>query len=394
MGEEPDGTVPRRTVLEGIGGLAAVSMSGASAADVAESLAGGVPSDPHTLATYRSIVDAILPRTPELAGELGEEHVPGGLSVGLEKFLVWDFNHFQEIRLETLQTPAAAHSELEDTLGGLTAGDLESPLGSGDSPAGLVDPDRFELLLEPAVADTPLAAVLDLVDGVVLEGLVDRTGLERHLDFGDLERLEVGVADAPVAPDAEGPADVDLVVETATESAHRVVQNYPYAPVFPVVFDVLAAEFLAAGHNEDPPAPNERFAAGGTFVRLSRRDRLRCLWDVVDEGSVDRLDGLLSPLVPYAGILKFAVMAINGLIAFGYYTEWSGYGDTKTDTPAERELQLADAGDVLGRRQTGYPGPAPGYARDWYHRVDGGFTDDADLDGDLPGEDVLVGGGD
>ena len=122
------------------------------------------------------------------------------------------------------------------------------------------------------------------------------------------------------------------------------------------------------------PSPNPEFAGGGTFVRLSRHDRLRCLWTIVDGGAVDRLDGLLSPMMPVVGLLKFVVMAINGLHGFGYYTEWSGYGETRTDDPADRELQVPED-EVQSRTQTGYPGPTNGYAADWRHVIDGGFTD-------------------
>ncbi|AUV81912.1 hypothetical protein C2R22_09835 [Salinigranum rubrum] len=38
--------------------------------------------------TLRAVVDAVVPETPELADELGPEHVPGGLAVGMEEFLV------------------------------------------------------------------------------------------------------------------------------------------------------------------------------------------------------------------------------------------------------------------------------------------------------------------
>ncbi|AXG10255.1 hypothetical protein [Haloplanus rubicundus] len=42
----------------------------------------------HTVVTFRAIVDAVVPETPELDPELGPEHVPGGLAVGLEEFAV------------------------------------------------------------------------------------------------------------------------------------------------------------------------------------------------------------------------------------------------------------------------------------------------------------------
>lgn len=78
----------RRGVVKGIGGLAALSMSNATMAEAETAMNNPLPSDPHTADTYRSIVDAIVPRTPELEAELGPEHVLGGLDIELEKFLI------------------------------------------------------------------------------------------------------------------------------------------------------------------------------------------------------------------------------------------------------------------------------------------------------------------
>ena len=43
--------------------------------------------DPHTGATYRAVVDVVVPRTPELCEELGAEHGTGGLDVGIDELL-------------------------------------------------------------------------------------------------------------------------------------------------------------------------------------------------------------------------------------------------------------------------------------------------------------------
>lgn len=381
MTDDTNASMTRRGVMKGVGGIAAVSMSGASIAEAQEVLGQDVPADPHTRDTYRSIVDAIVPRTPELGEELGEEHVPGGLEIELEKFLIWDFNHFQEIRQETLQTPVESSGSEDDLLGGLD--------GSSSDELQLVDgkmaPELFQVDLDTTESGSELAALADLagLDSVSdLDGILEIDDVERFgelLDFGAADRLAIDFADTPIEDGDEGIAEFDLVVESGTEPYHEVVQNYPYANMFPFVFDLIAAEFLLQGKKENEPAPNEEFPGGGTFVRLSREDRLRCLWTIVDGGAVDRLDGVLSPMVPSVGILKFVVMAINGLHGFGYYTEWSGYGDTKTNTPSEREMQV-DPGETQSRVQTGYPGPADGYAADWRHAVPGGFRDKWEAD--------------
>ncbi|WP_336360852.1 hypothetical protein [Haladaptatus sp. ZSTT2] len=364
----------RRGVMKGIGGIAALSMSNATLADAQAALTDPLPSDPHTADTYRSIVDAIIPRTPELEAELGPEHVPGGLDAELEKFLIWDFNHFQEIRSEMV---------------------TENLDGSGvGMPRAM-----FEFTLDTGGLGSDLDALLDLADLSLLDLLdrgLDADALEDFLTFGALDSIDVSFADLDT--EREGVAAFDLTVESDGEVYHQVLQNYPYAPVFTLAFDLVAAEFLATGKNHEPPAPNDKFPAGGTFTQLAPKDRLRCLWTIVDGGVLDALDDLLSPMIPDVGILKFVVMAVNGLHGFGYYTEWSGYGSTKTATPNDREMEVP-AGEVQSRQQTDYPGPAPGYAANWRHAVPGGFKDpkakNLNLPDDLAGDDVIdgLGGG-
>ncbi|QLD90057.1 hypothetical protein HWV07_13845 [Natronomonas salina] len=368
MTDDTNASTTRRGVMKGVGGLAALSMSGATISDAQAAIDGAVPTDPHTRDTYRAIVDAIVPRTPELEDELGPEHVPGGLDVELEKFLIWDFNHFQEIRSEMVAD------------GDLLSGDQKMPR------------DMFEFDLDATDTDA-LDALMDLADLDLLDDDLDEQALQNHLTFGPVNRYKVNFENLDTS--TKGAARFERFVKTDDEEYHRVLQNYPYASMFTFVFDLVAAEFLAKGNNEDDPAANEEFPGGGTFTRLSREDRLRCLWTIVDGGAVDRLDDLLSPMVTDVGILKYVVMACNGLHGFGYYTEWSGYGETKTNTPNERVMQV-DESEVQSRQQSGYPGPADGYAADWRHAVDGGFDDpdveDLDLSGDLTGDDVVVGG--
>ena len=358
--------------MKGIGGLAALSMSGTGIAEAEDILIDSVPSDPHTVDTYQSIVDAIVPRTPELEAELGPEHVPGGLDVELEKFLIWDFNHFQEIRVEMVTEKTKVGPEMPVNM--------------------------LETTLDTTGLGSPLDALLDIANIGDLLGLnFDRRALEDHLTFGEFKRLDTSFKNLDST--AEGPAMFDLLVETTNETIHQVLQNYPYAPVFALVFDVVAAEFIARGENEDAISRDRsQFSAGGTFVQLSPQDRLRCLWTIVDGGVIDRLDALLSPLLPQVGILKYVVMAVNGLHGFGYYTEWSGLGSTKMENPTDREMQKPP-GKVQSRKQSGYPGPAPGYSANWRHAVPGGFNDpdvtDLHLPDDLTGEDVIdgIGGG-
>ena len=398
MDESDNRSMTRRGVMKGVGGLAALSMSNATVATAEQVLEEPMQTDPHTRETYRSIVDAIVPRTPELEDELGPEHVPGGLDVELEKFLVWDFNHFQEIRLETLEAPKDSGA-----IGGLLGG--STPEGPGTMPL-----DLFELELDVTDGETELDGLVDTLglDLGLLDSTLDTTldSLRETLSFGDLQALDISIVE-DVTEDAEGPASFEVVYDAAGETIRNTYGDYPYAVVFPLAFDLVAAEFLAMGKNEDTPQPRPEFAGGGVFTTLSREDRLRCLWEIVDGGAIDRLDDLLSPMLPAVGILKYVVMAVNGLHGFGYYTEWSGLGSTKTAEPANREMEV-DPSQVQSRQQSGYPGPADGYAADWRHAIPGDFEDgnykiDSDQDpfaenrqlnieGDLVGDDIARGG--
>lgn len=84
--------VGRRTVLRGLGmgvGVAALSAAAearpANPAEVAEVTG---RTDPHTSDTFAALVDAVIPETPDIGAELGQEHDPGGLAVDLDEFLV------------------------------------------------------------------------------------------------------------------------------------------------------------------------------------------------------------------------------------------------------------------------------------------------------------------
>ncbi len=58
-------------------------------------------TDPHTRATFRAAVDAVVPRTPELR-TLGIEHVPGGLSAGVDEYIITYVNDLFSLGLPTL----------------------------------------------------------------------------------------------------------------------------------------------------------------------------------------------------------------------------------------------------------------------------------------------------
>ena len=47
----------------------------------------------HTVATFKALVDAIIPDTPELSAWYGNCMVPGAVYEGIDEFLIWEFDH-------------------------------------------------------------------------------------------------------------------------------------------------------------------------------------------------------------------------------------------------------------------------------------------------------------
>jgi len=58
----------------------------------------------YTRTNVRALVEAVLPRTPELAASHGEEHVPGGRDVDLAEYVIESFDSYQEHHLGVLST--------------------------------------------------------------------------------------------------------------------------------------------------------------------------------------------------------------------------------------------------------------------------------------------------
>ena len=53
-----------------------------------ELLGFGADVDLHTIVTFRAVADAVVPETPSLGTELGPDHVPGGLAIDLDDFVL------------------------------------------------------------------------------------------------------------------------------------------------------------------------------------------------------------------------------------------------------------------------------------------------------------------
>lgn len=178
-------SLDRRTLLRGVAGAGAAAAMPASSA--AAQFAG--ETDPVTRATFKAVVDAVIPETPELEDELGSEHVPGGLEVGLDGFLIGFVNRLFMLGNETLDVTADLRlSEVAARACDLSAVELLARAGNESTP----DPTRFE-------AGGPFAS-LARQDRLRALALLD----EKELDTAALSSLadDLGVA----VPVVEGTA--------------------------------------------------------------------------------------------------------------------------------------------------------------------------------------------
>lgn len=146
MSEDDSGGLGHRDLLRGLGAGVTVSALAAAAeatpADPAEMREMSGRTDPHTSATFGALVDAVIPRTPGLGIELGPEHEPGGLEVGLDDFLVTYVNTlFQHGapglgHLEDLRLAEAVAGVLDAGGAELLARDLNEHEPGGHEPEG------------------------------------------------------------------------------------------------------------------------------------------------------------------------------------------------------------------------------------------------------------------
>jgi hypothetical protein len=171
-----------------------------------------------------------------------------------------------------------------------------------------------------------------LVDAVVPETpeLADRG--EEHVPGGLAVGLEVAVIER-----------VNNFLETHGAAA-AVSDAVPLAPIVATLLDIAAIELLVRRRTEDDLDTPEDGFSRGVFSRLSREDRLRALRLLEEEGVVARLADRYDSAA--LGAVQFLASSLPILIEFVYYSELTG----------------EDGEGSLGWEQTGYPGPAEGYA--------------------------------
>lgn len=140
--------------------------------------------------------------------------------------------------------------------------------------------------------------------------------------------------------------------------------------------DAGATALLARGDNEAEPDP-ARYPGGGPFASLAPADRFRA---VTAAESLPPED-LPAPFDALDHKTGYVVQAIHLVAMAGYYTEWAGYGGTRTADPSEREY----TGSVPSREQTKYPGPIDGAAAHRGYEVRRFREDDYPTEGDGEG---------
>lgn len=331
----------RRTLLQGLAGVGGLALLPGGAAALGDLDSNGGPLsdtegageiDPYTRSTYRAVADAMVPETPELAEELGEEHRSGGLTIELERFLIYSFNSFVPLNPGIPATNTGLNLRFAEQFAATLDGGAALLLATGRNEDAL-SLSRFPL-------GGPFAK-LSRKDRFRAINLLERQDLQ--IESNDL------LADLTTPlTDVLGADDLFEELTTALTPGMSVES-----------LDGVNDELLNA-----PPGTSLDGLVDSVTERLA--DTPTSVGDVVDSiGDQIRTsplgdDGLLDNITDYPGFIKFQIFGVNSFAQFGYYTEWSGYGDTKIACPSKRVFGSVDA--VQSFTQTDYPGPARGYA--------------------------------
>jgi len=133
--------------------------------------------------------------------------------------------------------------------------------------------------------------------------------------------------------------------------------NYYYIPRAKPTAEMLdvAAEQLVIMDGNKSLINFSRFMGGSAFAAIDHSDRFRALT------LLEQLNIYLADLpIPFQGnaeLILYTTSALNRFTMMGYYSEWSGYGSTRLETPNQRKLEY----HPLSWKQIGYPGPSLGY---------------------------------
>lgn len=135
------------------------------------------------------------------------------------------------------------------------------------------------------------------------------------------------------------------------------LNNYYYIPMARPVAELLdiAARKLVAINGNNKPLNFSIFSGGGMFAALESNDRILALnlLNQPDDNSFD----LPLPFKENPGFMHNIASILNRFTLMGYYSEWSGYGCTRLESPSERKLEYFPP----GWQQAYYSGPSLGY---------------------------------
>ena len=133
--------------------------------------------------------------------------------------------------------------------------------------------------------------------------------------------------------------------------------DYYYIPMAEPTAEMLdvAAEQLVIMDGNKSLVNFSRFMGGSAFAAIDHSDRFRALT------LLEQLNIYLADLpIPFQGdpeLVFYTTSSLNRFTMMGYYSEWSGYGSTRLETPNQRKLEY----HPLSWKQIGYPGPSRGY---------------------------------
>lgn len=120
------------------------------------------------------------------------------------------------------------------------------------------------------------------------------------------------------------------------------------------LMNTAAKQLIHTGRNKKP-INQEIESEEGTFAALAPIDRLRAI-TILENLEVD-IGSLPIPFNIYPSFALSSCFSLALLTILGYYTEWSGYGSTRMETPDKRKLEHFP----IGWKQVGYPGVSKGY---------------------------------
>ena len=128
---------------------------------------------------------------------------------------------------------------------------------------------------------------------------------------------------------------------------------------FPITYPTaemleLAAEQLVLSEGAGRSNTSE-YTELSTFGVLAATDRLLAV-TLLEQLMVNTAD-LPIPFRNNPGFMLYITNVLSRFTLMGYYSEWSGYGSTRLDTPNQRKLEFFP----ISWEQVGYPGPSLGY---------------------------------